>query len=96
MYIYIFVTLRYNTLVERSSWGIHSTVYTVTKVITERLSAELLTVQCSQFAFVFMYVYTYTLIAWARFLWSRPQEAIKRSCVVSQARLSSGESGLRD
>ena len=32
--------------------------------------------QCSQFAFVCMYVYIYichTLIAWAWFLWSRPQ-----------------------
>ena len=51
--------------------------------------------QCSQLAFVCMYVYIYiyirhTLIAWARFLWSRPQttchvvladqEAIERSC----------------
>ena len=45
-------------------------------VIAERLSARLLIVQCSQFAFVCMYVCIYirhTLIAWARFLRSRPQ-----------------------
>ena len=54
------------------------------QIIAERLSARLLIVQCSQVAFVCMYIYVYiyvyiyiyirhTLIAWARFLWSRPQ-----------------------
>ena len=45
-------------------------------IITERLSAMLLIVQCSQFAFVCMYIYIYirhTLIEWARFLWFCPQ-----------------------
>ena len=28
-----YIELRYNALVECSSWGIHTTVYTVTKVI---------------------------------------------------------------
>ena len=45
-------------------------------IIVERLSAKLLIVQRSQFAFVCVYVCMYirhTLIAWAQFLWSRPQ-----------------------
>ena len=41
-------------------------------IIAERLSARQLIVQRSQFAFVCMYI-RHTLIAWARFLWSRPQ-----------------------
>ena len=51
-------------------------VFLILAFIAERLSARLLIVQCSQLAFVCMYVYIYirhTLIAWARFLWSRPQ-----------------------
>ena len=39
-------------------------------IIAERLSARLLIVQCSQFAHIYI---CHTLIAWARFLWSRPQ-----------------------
>ena len=43
-------------------------------IIAERLSARLLIVQCSQVAFVCIYIYIrHTLIAWAWFLWSRPQ-----------------------
>ena len=45
-------------------------------LITERLSARLLIVQCSQFTFVCMYICMYichTLIVWVQFLWSRPQ-----------------------
>ena len=41
-------------------------------LIAERLSVRLLIVQCSQFTFVCMSI-RHTLIAWARFLWSRPQ-----------------------
>ena len=46
--------------------------------VAERLSARVLIVQCSRFAFVCMFVYIYayirhTLIGWVWFLWSRPQ-----------------------
>ena len=45
----------------------------IASLIAERLNARLLIVQCGQFAFVCMYIYIrHTLIAWERFLWSRP------------------------
>ena len=49
-----------------STWSFSGYLY------AEHLSARLLIVQCSQFVFVCMYI-RHTLIAWAQFLWSRPQ-----------------------
>ena len=55
---------------------VHSNpLHTTYLLIAKRLSTRLLIVQCSQFAlYVCMYIYIrHTLIAWERFLWSRPQ-----------------------
>ena len=50
---------------------IHTLEAHVAIIIAERLSVRQLIVQHSQFAFVYMYI-CHTLIAWVRFLWSRP------------------------